>query len=231
MPRNTLTADQIVQAAIALLDEEGLDGLNMRALGQRLDAAATAVYWHIKTKDELVRLAADAAWAEVELPDPDRVGWRAAAVRTATSSHAMFTRHPWLGQAFGGYLLYGAGKSRHDDHLLAVYEAAGFAPADADRAAAAVFTYVLGNALAPAAMVALNRRLAKGGPDAARAFTEAKEQSVAIARTFPRLRDRIDSPAASYAGTPEDSFELGLTAILDGFEGRLGTRAPHRAQE
>ena len=59
MPRNTLTADQIVQAAIALLDEEGLDGLNMRALGQRLDAAATAVYWHIKTKEELVLLADD----------------------------------------------------------------------------------------------------------------------------------------------------------------------------
>jgi AcrR family transcriptional regulator len=158
MPRNTLTADQIVQAAIAQLDEEGLDGLNMRALGKRLEVAATAVYWHIKTKDELVRLATDAAWAEVELPDPALVGWREAAVRTATGSHAMFTRHPWMGQAFGGYLLYGPGKSRHDDHLLAVYEAAGFAPADADRAAAAVFTYVLGNALAPAAMVALNRR-------------------------------------------------------------------------
>jgi AcrR family transcriptional regulator len=224
MPRNTLTADQIVRAAIAQLDEEGLDGLTMRALGKRLDVAATAVYWHIKTKDELVRLAADAAWDEVGLPDPALVGWRAAAVRTAAGAHAMIIRHPWLGQAFGGYLLYGPGKSRHDDHLLAVYEAAGFAPADADRAAAAVFTYVLGNALAPAALVALNRRLAVGGEDAARAFTAAKEASVAIARTFPRLRERIDSPAASYAGTPEASFELGLTAMLDGFEARLAAR-------
>ena len=221
MPRNTLTADQIVQAAIAQLDEEGLDGLNMRALGKRLDVAATAVYWHIKTKDELVRLAADAAWSEVELPDPARIGWREAATRTATSAHAMFTRHPWMGQAFGGYLLYGPGKSRHDDHLLAVYEAAGFAPADADRAAAAVFTYVLGNALAPAAAVALNRRLALGGEDAARAFAEAKERSIEIARTFPKLRERIDSPAASYTGTPEESFAFGLAALLDGFEARL----------
>lgn len=224
MPRNTLTADQIVQAAIAQLDEEGLDGLNMRALGKRLDVAATAVYWHIKTKDELVRLAADAAWAEVELPDPARVGWHEAAIRTATSEHAMFTRHPWMGQAFGGYLLYGAGKSRHDDHLLAVYEAAGFAPADADRAAAAVFTYVLGNALAPAAEVALNRRLALGGEDAVKSFAEAKERSVEIARTFPKLRERIVSPAASYTGTPEESFTFGLTAMLDGFEALLAAR-------
>jgi AcrR family transcriptional regulator len=221
MPRSTLTADQIVQAAIAQLDEEGLDGLNMRALGKRLDVAATAVYWHIKTKDELVRLATDAAWAEVELPDPASVGWRAAAQAVAAGTHAMFTRHPWMGQAFGGYLLYGPGKSRHDDHLLVVYETAGFAPADADRAAAAVFTYVLGNALAPAAQVALNRRLAKGGEDAARALADAMEHSVAIARTFPRLRERLDSPAADYAGTPEASFEFGLQALLDGFEARL----------
>ena len=225
MPRNTLTADQIVGAAIAQLDEEGLDGLTMRGLGKRLNVAATAVYWHIKTKDELVRLAADAAWAEVELPDPALVGWREAAVRTATGEYAMFTRHPWMGQAFGGYLLYGPGKSGHDDHLLAVYEAAGFAPADADRAAAAVFTYVLGNSLAPAAMVALNRRLALGGEDAVRSFTDAQEKSVAIARTFPRLRERVDSPAASYAGTPEESFEFGLAAMLDGFEARLAARA------
>ena len=43
MPRDTLTREQIVKAAIDLLDTEGLDGLNMRALGKRLGSAATAV--------------------------------------------------------------------------------------------------------------------------------------------------------------------------------------------
>lgn len=56
------------------VDEEGLDGLTMRALGKRLNVAATAVHWLFKTKDELVR-PADAAWTEVELPVPARVGW------------------------------------------------------------------------------------------------------------------------------------------------------------
>lgn len=221
MPRSTLTPDQIVRAAIALLDEEGLDGLNMRALGKRLDAAATAVYWHIKTKDELVRLAADAVWSEVDLPDPGHSGWRGAAAATARSLHATLIRHPWLSQAFGGYLLYGPGKSRHDDHTLAVYESAGFASADADRAAATMLVYVLGSALAPAAQVALNRRLAAGGPDAARSLDEAMAGAVEIARGFPRLRERVDLPAADYAATPEDSFEFGLKAILDGFEAEL----------
>ena len=79
MRRSALTSDHIVRSASALLDEEGLDGLSMRALGKRLDAAATAVYWHIKTKDDLVRLAADAVWSEVDLPDPGPSGRRAAA--------------------------------------------------------------------------------------------------------------------------------------------------------
>ena len=42
----TLTRDQSVQAALELLDAEGLEGLSMRGLGRRLDSAATAVYWH-----------------------------------------------------------------------------------------------------------------------------------------------------------------------------------------
>jgi len=46
-----------VAAAVELLDSDGLDGLNMRALGQQLGTAAKATYWHIKTKDELVQLA------------------------------------------------------------------------------------------------------------------------------------------------------------------------------
>ncbi|GAA1954041.1 TetR/AcrR family transcriptional regulator [Catenulispora subtropica] len=225
MPRSTLTPDQIVRSAIELLDEEGLDGLNMRALGKRLDAAATAVYWHIKTKDDLVRLAADAVWSEVNLSDPRRSDWRTAAATTARSLHAMLIRHPWLSQAFAAYLLYGPGKSRHDDHTLAIYESAGFTPAAADRAAAAVLMYVLGSALAPAAQVSLNRRLATGGPDAARSLDEAMAHAVEIARGFPHLRERIDSPAADYAGTPESSFEFGLKAILDGFEAELETGA------
>jgi len=48
------------------------------------------------------------------------------------------------------------------------------------------------------------------------------DRAVEIARGFPRLRDRIDLPAADYAATPEDSFEFGLKAILDGFEAELG---------
>lgn len=220
MARDTLTADQIVTAAIELLDEEGLDGLNMRSLGERLGSAATAIYWHIKTKDDLLRLAADAIWFEVDLPDLD--DWRAAAAGMATGMHAMLTRHPWLGQAFGGHLLYGPGKFRCDQHNLAVYERAGFSPADADRAAATVFVFVLGSALAPAAEVALRRRLGRNGKDAEAAIGDALAKATEVAREFPLLRARLHTVAATdYYASPESSFEFGLNTILDGFAARL----------
>src|SRR6266508_2568342 len=44
MPRDTLTREQIVRAAIELMDAEGVEGLSMRRLGKRLGSAATAVF-------------------------------------------------------------------------------------------------------------------------------------------------------------------------------------------
>ncbi|GGX77871.1 TetR/AcrR family transcriptional regulator [Streptomyces anandii] len=222
MPRDTLTADRIVRAAIELLDEEGLDGLNMRSLAKRLDSAATAVYWHIKTKDDLIRLAGDAIWQEVELPDLDATDWRTAATAHASSMHAMLTRHPWLVQAFGSHLLHGAGQARNNDLSLAIYEKAGFVAADADRAAATVFTFVLGSALGPAAQVSLNRRLSRNGVDAEQLLAEAMTRATETAMQFPRLRERLGTTAATeYGAAPDDTFAFGLQSLLDGFEARL----------
>lgn len=221
MARNTLTTERIVRAAIELLDVEGLDGLNMRSLGKRLDSAPTAVYWHVQSKDNLVWLAADAVWNEIELPDLGEVDWRSAATTMATGLHAMLTRHPWLGQAFGSHLLYGPGKARHDDHGLAVYEKAGFADADADRAAATVFIFVLGCALGPAAKVSLTRRLSRDGANAEELLADSMAKATEIAMQFPRLRTRLETAAADYAAAPGGSFEFGLHAILDGLEAQL----------
>ncbi|MEW2161138.1 TetR/AcrR family transcriptional regulator [Streptomyces sp. NPDC007189] len=229
MPRETLTADRIVGAAIELLDDEGLDGLNMRSLAKRLGSAATAVYWHIKTKDDLVRLAGDAIWHEVDLPDLDATDWRTAATAHAGDMHAMLTRHPWLVQAFGSHLLHGPGQARHNDLSLAIYEKAGFAAADADRAAATVFTFVLGSALGPAAQVSLNRRLSKNGADAEKLMADAMTRATETARQFPRLRARLDTTAATeYAAAPDSTFEFGLQSLLDGFEARLAADGASR---
>ena len=223
MPRDTLTREQIVDAAIELLDARGLDDFGMRTLGKRLDSAATAMYWHVGSKDDLLALAADRVWAEIALPDPAALGWRAAATQMATELHAALTRHTWLVQTFGSLVLYGPGKARHDDHSLAIYEAAGFAGANADRAATAVFTFVLGNALGAAAAT----KLARQGKSRMRA---SMAKARAIAAQFPRLRARLETTAAEYGAAPSRAFELGLEALLDGLEGLLSSAQRRRAK-
>jgi len=132
----------------------------------------------------------------------------------------MLSRHPWLVQAFGTYRLYGPGKARHDDHNLAVFEAAGFTGTEADQAASTVFTFVLGNALGPAATASYARKLGRDGGDV-EALMRANREMVEIAAQFPRLRARLELPSAKYAAAPNDSFEYGLQAVLDGLQGRL----------
>jgi AcrR family transcriptional regulator len=227
MPRETLTRERIVAAAVERLDREGLEGLNMRALGAQLGSAATATYWHVGSKANLIVLAADHVWSEIVLPDPSEIGWRAAASRMATELHAMLTRHPWLLQAFGSHVLYGPGKARYDDHSLAIYEDAGFMGEQADRAATTVFTFVLGNALGPASAAALSRTLEREGESAQETVRERMAAAREIAAQFPRLRSRLDTAAAAdYSAGPEQAFEFGLQAILDGLERQLGAAPP-----
>ena len=48
--------DQITKAALSLMQEHGLDALGMRALAERLGVRASALYWHVPSKDGLYAL-------------------------------------------------------------------------------------------------------------------------------------------------------------------------------
>jgi AcrR family transcriptional regulator len=221
MASDTLTRDEIVTAAIDLLDREGLEGLNLRALGKQLRSAATAMYWHVGSKEDLVALAGDQVWHELKLPDLSKTGWRAAAFAMATELRAMLGRHPWLMQVFGSFVIYGSGKARYDDHSFAIYEAAGFSGHAAEQAATAVLTLVLGHALGEAADAALARKLRRQGRKAEKALRERLARAREIANRFPRLRAHLETTVAGEYASLEHSFELGLEAMLDGLEGQL----------
>jgi TetR/AcrR family tetracycline transcriptional repressor len=88
---NRLGSEQIIDAALQLLDEAGLRALNMRALAQRLGVRASALYWHLGDKGELV----------------GHMAWRfyMGAIHAADGST---TREEWLrrfGMSFHGALL------------------------------------------------------------------------------------------------------------------------------
>jgi AcrR family transcriptional regulator len=221
MPRTTLTTDHIVRAALEVLDEEGLEGLNMRRLGARLGSAATAMYWHVGSKERLVELVADAVWEEVELPDPEALGWRAAATIMARGFRAMIARHLWLVPAMGSYLIYGRGKARHDEHALAVYEAGGFTGTEADQALNAVYMFVAGQALSDAAEAAWKRRLTRDGASLEEQSQAVMARITAITRDFPRLHALAASYELIDPAAADERFEFGLGVILDGLQAKL----------
>lgn len=88
-----LSRDRIVAEAVALLDASGEDGLTFRALAERLQTGAGAIYWHVDGKDELLAVATDALVdATLAAAAPDD-GIRAIALGLFDAMDA----HPWLG--------------------------------------------------------------------------------------------------------------------------------------
>ena len=70
-----LTRERLVEAALALVNEEGLEGLSMRALADRLDVKAASLYWHVRDRRELLDLLADSILDGVRAPRSG-TGWR-----------------------------------------------------------------------------------------------------------------------------------------------------------
>ena len=97
-----------------------------------------------------------------------------------------------------------------------VDEAAGFSGPQIDQAVTTVFTFVLGHALGAAAPANLRRKLARQNADPETVIQEHLERAREVITAFPRLQARLETPTADYAAGPEDSFDFGLNAILDG---------------
>jgi AcrR family transcriptional regulator len=72
-----LTRERLVSAALELIGEEGLEGLSMRALADRLEVKAASLYWHVRDRRELLELLAESILETVR-PARGRSGWRTA---------------------------------------------------------------------------------------------------------------------------------------------------------
>ncbi len=77
-----LTRDRLVGAALELIQEEGLEGLSMRALADRLEVKAASLYWHVRDRRELLELVADSILDQVR-PAGGSAGWRSAVMSSA----------------------------------------------------------------------------------------------------------------------------------------------------
>ncbi|MGH2603105.1 MAG: TetR family transcriptional regulator, partial [Dehalococcoidia bacterium] len=131
--REPLDRGRLIRAALALLDEVGLDGLSMRRLAERLDVKAASLYWHVQSKEELLDLLADAISGEVPAPPPD-LPWRPRLEALAWQYRRVLLSHRDAARILSATLPGRPNRLRLVDVTLGALLDGGFAGLDAARA-------------------------------------------------------------------------------------------------
>ena len=108
-PRS-LSREAIVDAALAVLDAEGLDAVTMRRVAEALGTGPASLYAHVEDKDEMVAAVLDRIIAEVPLPDPiDPEHWEDQLKDIGRAARAAFGRHRDIARASLGNIPTGEG--------------------------------------------------------------------------------------------------------------------------
>lgn len=95
-PKARFTADDVVAAAIAIADADGLEALSMRRVADALGVSPMSVYTYVPSKAELVDLMFDRALGATDDPGAEVVGWRERLAFIARERWALVERHPWF---------------------------------------------------------------------------------------------------------------------------------------
>jgi len=127
-PRRTadpLTTEAIVDAAMRVLDAEGLDGLTMRRVADRLGVSAASLYWHVGSKDGLLDLVLERVIGEIETPEPDPARWKEQLKEVAIAMRATILRHRDVVRISIGRIPMGPNSLRFSERVLAILRSGG----------------------------------------------------------------------------------------------------------
>ncbi|GLX96338.1 TetR family transcriptional regulator [Herbidospora sp. NBRC 101105] len=188
---------------MALLDAEGADRLTMRRLAERLGTGSTTLYWHVKTKDDVLDLALDAIFAAVPIPEDQE--WRAGVTRLIGDWRATLLRHPWSAALLGRPML-GPNVLARSDFLYATLVGAGVTEPHLTAAAFGLSNFVIGSALMQATWLV--------NADA-ETRDAARDHMAQQSDRYPALAAHGPLTAAD---DWDESFERGLNWLLDGIE-------------
>ncbi|MEV0838738.1 TetR/AcrR family transcriptional regulator C-terminal domain-containing protein [Actinocatenispora sera] len=214
--------DEVVRAAIALADADGLAGVSMRRVATELGIATMSVYRYVASRDELVNLMLDAAIGARSLPDPPPAGWRARCEVAARVMWGFCQRHPWAAQALSMTRPQSIPNGMdYSEWLLAAFDGYGLDLGTRFQLGLSVLMYTRG--LAVNIEPELQAREDTGLTDE-EWMAQQKPSMLAIAdpERFPQLsvamHDEVDADLDSM-------FEFGLARLLDGIDAFL---AAHR---
>lgn len=198
----------MVDTALRLLNEVGLEGLTLRAIAAELDVKAPALYWHFKDKQALLDEMATEMMRRMGLPSEQApADWREALTVAMQGLRAHLLCYRDGARVYSGTYFtdtsYAAPMESHLRWLIGQ----GFAPADAVRAWHTAYSYTIGYVIEEQAM-------SGRAPD--------------LAARADRLADH---PLAARAGEEmfgdyDAGFRRGLRAVVEGIGATLRTPPP-----
>jgi AcrR family transcriptional regulator len=124
-----LDVEVVVDTALGLADDLGLDSVSLRRIAGRLGVTPMALYRYVDSKESLLDALAERLYAELELPDGSGDWWDGL-MRLAHSTRRLLLAHPWAAPLFGRPLAGPHGRAL-DDALQQELRRAGFTAAEA----------------------------------------------------------------------------------------------------
>jgi len=129
--KSPLSEGVILDTAMRILREEGLDAVTMRRLASELDTGPASLYVYIRNRDDLLNAMFDRVGGMVELEEPDPERWRDQLHRLVDSLLAALAQHRGIAQVAVANVPTGENALRVADTLMGVLLAGGVTPRDA----------------------------------------------------------------------------------------------------
>ena len=195
-PRRRLNAETVVDAAVRMADEGGLEAMSLRRLASVLGVTPMAIYRHVRDKDHLLDLMADRLLQQIELPPADTESWARGLRRVGHSLLAVIESHPaapfLLARPFSSRSAY-----RVANAMLAELDRAGFERDEAVRLLQVLTGMILGPAIHRATYGAAWRAHPPAGdPEWSRADHPLAEDAPHLATADDQLADWSSGPEA-----------------------------------
>ncbi|TCB94471.1 TetR family transcriptional regulator [Micromonospora zingiberis] len=220
-PREPLSRERALAAAIALVDAEGLAALTMRRLAAELGVEAMSLYHHLPGKQGLLDGLAEAVIAEIHAAvaavDSTLEGadWRNRLRQRFLAARAVMLRHPWAPALLGSRPTIPTGLYTYYDGIIATLRDGGFSYRIAHRALHAFGSLALGFAQE------VFRPASAGGQTDVEA---AEEELAAMAAQLPHLTAMVaaevhaaEDPTLGWCDSQVE-FEFTLDLLFDGLD-------------
>ncbi len=213
--RERLTRDRIVEAALHVMDTEGLDALSMRRVAREVGAEAMSLYHHVRDKDDLLQGVCDKVMAGFEFPQDDG-DWGMRCRAGARAWRRLLQAHPDLMRLFAethGPAPTSAESLRPTEFALALIREAGLSDRDTVQAFHAFGGYIQG-------FVMMEGGSIKGAGHDDNFAADALEAGISP-EAFPVL-----SAVGHYFAEcdADEQFEFGLDLMIRGLEAMVAAR-------